>query len=258
MPVTIKVDGEEKELTDEEVQALSDGQADTTQKLQSVAAVKAAAEKYGLSPEAYVQHAEGSFAISSKAIDEGLIDAEGNVIKKKVEEGTPPGETLPGKPTAGLSDEDRAALKTLATVNKGLKDVSERITGLEDGQASMMKGRVVRDLRKLHPNLTAEDSARIIDTALRDKTKDVWEHGKDFSEAKKAGDADTRREILKGVGIDADEYDENKLKEQDAGGGAGALIAGKKVSFNAKKDDPNAIKPRHASLAYFQKVLKTR
>ncbi len=263
-PASIEIElegGEKKTMSAEDVGNLYAQQAGATKATQTAAEVVAAAKKYNLSVEDYVSHAEGAFAIGAKLVEDGIIDEQGEIIEKKKPE---PGKKITVAPkldeqVAGLDAETIANLKTLGTVTKALEGVNERMGSLEEDQASLIRGNLQGALKTKHKELNDDDCSKIFGISMEDRKKSLWDHAKDFVVKKKVATGETRATYAKEFGIEnLEEWDANKLKEQDTGGGAAMLVEGKKVMFGSRKarlgkKDADVVTPKAAMIEYMRK-----
>lgn len=237
-------DGSKKEMGAEDVKNLIAQQASATQKTQQVAAIVEAAKKYGLDPEDYVGHAEGAFSSLTKLVEMGIIDEDGKIIEKK-EPQKKDDQTQTTVPVA--KDKPNDPNKIASEV---LEKLNQRLERLEADQTNLMRANLNRALKAEHDNLNDKDVSEIIATAMKDPRKDVWQHAKDFSEGKVTRRKELRAEIAKEFGINVEEFDANKLKEQNSEGGASAILNGRKLSFRKGKD---GVTPKQAMKEFFRK-----
>jgi len=248
--VTIEVDGEKKTYKAEDIQNLVAQQASATQKTQKVAALIAAAEKYGLEPEDYVGRSEGAFATIVDLMEEGVLDEEGKRILKKEESD----DSEKGKAKLLEKQKGKVESKGLDMVTEALDKIEKRTQRLEEDGLNFMKKDLSREIRKKHPELGKDDVSKLFAVAMANPRKDVWQHAEEFAGKKKEGKVTTRAEYAKEFGIDLKEWDENKVNEQDAnGGGAASILGERKVSFKKGK---GSISPREATLNYFRRIDK--
>jgi len=249
--IVVDIDGEKVTKSAEDVTNLIAQQASATQKTQQVASVLQAAEKYGLSPEDLIQQADGAFAVMSDLIDRGIIDNQGKIIDKGTASAPDP---LKPDPTIPAIPADQTGLaKRLDVIEKSLALLPDRLNVIERDQTHMIRLDLQRNLQAKHDNLSEDDVSNLFSTAIKDKSKTIWQHAEDLSETKKVLVADLRKTHAEEFGVNLDEFDANKLLEGDAGGGAGTLFKGKKFSF--KKGD-NIVNPRKATQELFNKIHK--
>lgn len=261
----IQVDG--KDYSVEDVQNIIKQGAAATQKAQEVAGVLAAAEKYGVDPETYIAQAEGAFGVMSQLIQDKVIDEKGNILKAAVEK--PPAPEPGGDDdfmklfnlSAGNTSDLKGADKVAAIVAKALgpqfeemKKLGERVAAVDKTQGDMIRLNLQEKVMSKFPALKPSDVSQVFGSAMNDRSKSLWEHAEVLSNAKTAELGEMRKTHAKEFGIDITKFDENKLKEQEAGGGAGVLYKGKKFSFDVKKGDPDAVNPLKASMEYLERA----
>ena len=259
----IEVDG--KEYSAEDVQNLVKLGASATTKMQEVAGIKAAAEKYGVDTETYLGQAEGAFGVMSELIASKVIDKKGNVIKvegkeKEPEGGKPGGESDLDKLfnlTSGGTGELKGVDKVAAIVAKalepqlaGIKQLGEKVSTIDKTQGDMIRLSLEEKVMTKFPNLKATDVSQVFGSAMNDRSKTLWEHAEAASKVRATDLGSLRGEHAKEFGVDLSKFDENKLKEQEAGGGAGVLFKGKKFTFNPKKGDTESVTPMQAANEY--------
>ena len=249
--ITLEVDGEKKTYGAEDVQNLIAQQASATQKTQKVAALAAAAEKYGLDPEEYVNRADGAFATVVQMIDEGVLDEQGKRIEKK-DDKIDPTKVDPTKVVPTKEDKSKELTEALDRIDK----MEKRTAKVEEDNINLMRKNLSRDIKKKHPSFNDDDVSRLIGIAVANQNKDVWQHAEEFAGKKTEATEVLRGKFAKEFGIkDLKEWDANKIKEQDAkGGGAAAVLGKRKISFNAKASDPNTVTPRRATIEFFKNV----
>ena len=262
----IEVDG--KDYSVEDVQNLVKQGVSATQKTQEVAGILAAAEKYGVDIETYLGQAEGAFGVMSQLITDKVIDEKGNIIKKKVEE--PAGDklegdvdleklfNLPGADTKGMKGEEKMeaiVAKVLGPQLDAIKTLTDRVAAVDKTQGDMIRLNLEEKVMGKFPNLKPNDVSQVFGRAMEDRSKSLWDHAEAASKAKASDISALREEHAKEFGIDITKFDENKLKEQGAEGGAGALFKGKKFSFEPKKGDEDTVKPGKAANEYIEKVV---
>lgn len=261
----IQVDG--KDYSVEDVQNIIKQGQSATQKAQEVAGVLAAAEKYGVDPETYIAQAEGAFGVMSQLIADKVIDEKGNILKAKTAE-TPTSE--PGGDddlaklfnlSTGNTSDLKGAEKVAAIVSKALgpqfeeiKKLGERVAAVDKTQADMIRLNLQEKVIGKFPALKPSDVSQVFGAAMNDRSKSLWEHAETFANAKTAELAEMRTAHAKEFGIDLTKFDENKLREQEAGGGAGVLFKGKKFSFDPKKGDTDSVSPGKAAMEYLETV----
>ena len=256
----------ETEYSAEDIQNLVKQQAAATQKTQEVAAVLAAAEKYGVDPETYIAQAEGAFGVMSQLITDKVIDEKGNIIKAQV----PGNEDKTGdegelakllglaggapKSVAGADKIAAIVAKALEPQLEGMKKLGERVAAVDKTQGDMIRLNLEEKVMSKFPNLKSNEVAQVFGRAMEDRSKSLWEHAEDVSKAKATDISSLREAHAKEFGIDLTKFDENKLNEQEAGGGAGVLFAKKKFKFDARSGDEDAISPAKAAREYIERL----
>ena len=261
----IEVDG--KNYSVEDVQNLVKQGAAATQKTQEVAGVLAAAEKYGVDIDTYLGQAEGAFGVMSQLIADKVIDEKGTVIKQEPAKPTDDslgGEldldklfNLPAGDTKGLAGVDKVAAivaKALEPQLDGIKKLSEKVAAVDKTQGDMIRLSLEEKVVSKFPNLKPNDVSQVFGNAMQDRGKSLWEHAEIASKAKASDLGVLREEHAKEFGVDLTKFDENKLKEQEAGGGAGVMFKGKKFSFNAKHGDKDSVSPAKAAAEYIESL----
>lgn len=262
----ITVDG--KDYSEEDVQNLIKQGAAATQKTQEVAGILAAAEKYGVDPETYLAQAEGAFGVMSDLITNKVIDEKGNILKKEVKTETKTDtstgdeglDKLFGISTggaSGLKGADKIAeivAKALGPQLEGMKKLGEKVAAVDKTQGDMIRLNLEEKVMTKFPNLKPNDVSQVFGRAMEDRSKSLWDHAEDLSKVKATELGVLREAHAKEFGIDLTKFDENKLKEQKAGGGAGVLFQGKKFKFDPKSGDEDSVSPAEATKEYISRI----
>jgi hypothetical protein len=256
--ITLEVDGEQKVFTPEQVLDMHKNLAKATQNSQAAAPLLKLAEQTGMAPEDLSQQVGGMFSLVQDLIDQGLIDAEGNVIKKQ-EAVLPKGKQPPADddadPNAPITKAQLMELLTgtleekLSPFQKAIQDLGQMNTGLQRAEIS----RRLKDEYK-DADLSDEDVTAIIANSRAGKLK-LRQAADQF--IAKRNDQMTRmeqqiKEKLKAAGLDLDSFDLNSLKEQDADSVAARITADKKLSFKKGK---GSLTPSQAAKDYLDTVL---
>jgi len=255
----IEVDG--KSYSTEDVQNLVKQGAAATQKTQEVAGILAAAEKYGVDVETYLGQAEGAFGVMSQLIADKVIDEQGNTIKKQVKPKPTDDKqdeevdldklfNLTAGDTKGLQGADKVAAivaKALSPQLEAMEKLGERVAAVDKTQGDMIRLNLEEKVMSKFPNLKPNDVSQVFGSAMQDRSKSLWDHAETASKAKASDISALREEHAKEFGVDLTKFDENKIKEQEAGGGAGVLFKGKKFSFNPKRGDKESVTPLQAA-----------
>ncbi len=258
-PTTIEVEfegGEKKSFSAEDVGNLVKQGATATQKTQEVKEIVDAAAKYNLTPVEYIQQTEGAFDVISKLVDSKIIDDQGNVIavEKKKDElsaGDPP-----LKPLVGEERTNAIVADALKSVVDPLK---ENLKLLQEDNTKLIRAQLEMQVQGKHSTLSRDDISDLLVVASQDGKKSLMDHAQEMVDRKKVGKAESRAEYAKEFGINLEEFDANKLREDDPGGGAAALYEGKKFSFDARgrhRKDTNVVTPTNASHGFVQASQK--
>lgn len=249
--IVIEIGGEKKEFEAKDVENLLAQQAGVTQKAQSIATIIDAAKKYGLDPEDYVGHAEGAFSIMTKLMDDGVIDKEGNVVATEGKDVSKTEDPLKGTPPQ--STKELEGSKELSTITKALETIQTKMEGLEKDQVGMMRVNLEDKILAKHKELTSNDVSKLLGIAMNDPSKSVWQQAEEMVKAKGEAKGEVRKEFATEFGIDLEKWDANKVLEQEAEGGAAAVLAGRKISFGAKRGDKDAVTPKQAMLEFVRR-----
>jgi hypothetical protein len=247
--ITVEVDGESKSFSSDDIQNLVSQQAAATQKTQQVSVVLKACNKFDMNPEVFVGQAEGAFDVIANLIDAGVVDEQGNIIKKEVEQkkvNTSFSNT--NHNGNNVSSED----KMLGVINKVLKPLTEKFEALERDQMQLTRLRVNDTISGKFDNLDERDMSEIFATAGADKTKTLMQHAESISKKKGDNLLEQKKALAKELGVDYDEFTANALREQGSDGGAAGLFKDKKISFKKGKD---SLSPK-AAMADFLKRFK--
>lgn len=262
--VVREIEHEGKVYTVEDVKNLLAGQKSATEKSQSVAGIVAAAQRYGVDVETYLSQAEGAFGVMNQLIEKGVIDRKGGVLQKKEEEkraSAGQGDDLSrlfneqnqqGQGGGGSAmDEGKIAeivAKALGPLTEGMKTLGARVESVDKTQGDLIRLDLQKRIRKEHENLSEDDVSRVFGFAMKDDTKSLWDHAKEFSAKKTEETTKLRGEHAKEFGVNLETFDQNKLNQQSADGGAGAMFKEKKFSFD-KKDD-KTLSPLEAAKSF--------
>jgi len=254
-PKTLQVG--DKVYTPEQIQALE-------QTAQKASLVESLADKYKVQPDKVLTYAERAFEIVNELSNDEIIsfDEEGNLIKKKEvkKEGTPPGHlpgnlppgvTPPATPPTGLSEE-----RVVELVSQALGPVTERLEAAEMHQGSLMRQNIESRIQAAHDGteLAKADFDAIFARAMQDKRKSLFEHAADVVNELKEKEKATRKRYAEQFGINLEEFDENQVRMSQGGGGAAAVVAGKKISF---KKGEGRVTPLQATLKFLEQKAST-
>jgi hypothetical protein len=235
-------------------------QKTATEASQVAKIVSEAAGKYEMDPGSYIDQAEGAFSIVGRLVQEGIIDQNGEIVKKTPSKGESEGDDLlkgllDGKKSEGgmARDEDKVS----EIVSKAIGGVKEELLGeianLKKENSQLYRLQLEKDLQSEFTDLNQEEISQAIGKAAYDpKKRGVKFHAEEILKAKGNYRSSVEEEILKKYGIDKEEWErKNELKQQGSEG-ASALVKGKKLSF---KKGEGTITPQEATRAYFDSAL---
>lgn len=256
----LRVGEEEKEFSEEDLLGLLNQSSDLQGKLKQAEAVFKMAERYGTDIETLARQADGSFALVSKLLDEGVINEKGEVIAKPGPS-EPPGNRPPGNPTPPWPPGDRDTKvgedKIMEIVQKALgetlKPVTERLQSLEGDLTSMTEDRLRRQLKQKHPELNDREITWVFQQAMSDRRKNLWEHAEEFAGEKKGEYDSLRKKYAEEFGVNLEAHDRNRLNQQDGLKGPAAVVQGKKISFQKGRGEENTVTPFEATKEFFSK-----
>lgn len=243
--LSVEIDGAAKDFNVEDVKNLVSQQASATQKTQQVSAILKACEKFDLDPESFVGQAEGAFSVISDLIEKGLVDEQGTILQKK--QGS---DDINFSKKTTDKNLDFSEGKILDLVTKALKPLTEKLGVLEQDQTQLTRLRINDSIKSKFKNLEDKDISQLFAIANSDRSKTLVQHAEELSNKKVVDHSDLRKKFAKEFGVDLTDFDANKLAEQDADGGAGAMFKGKAFSFKKGKDN---VSPRKAMKDFFER-----
>ena len=252
--LTVEVDGEEKKFTANDVKNLLAQQASATQKTQRAKPFLDWADRYNMEADEAVYQAEGALALTSRLIDEGIIDGNGNILVKKQE--TPSheddlgGEEPPTTPRQKIeSAETKAILKKMTLMEDALKQTQGELRKVREDNTMMLRHRIAEKIMAENPTLDREDVSHLLRAFQANPRAKLDELTKKLVTEKADYVASLRQDFAKEFGIDIEKAEKAKqLKEQSPdGGAAGLALGGRRVSFTGKD---GTVSPKEATRAY--------
>jgi len=251
----------EKEYNVADVENLLANVKTLTEKGESVQGIMDMCARYEMDPGEFLEQAQGGFATISKLITDGVIDEQGQVVKKK--EGAKDDELNLDDPlkkkTAALPEDKTSEIvaKALEGISPTIKELGDEVKKMQNIQTSMIHEDYRQKIRTKHENLSDEDADKILGEAMNDPRKDLWAVAKEASTAKVASVNAIEKAYAEKHGLDHEalaKADENKLNEQSAEGGGAPKLKDKKIKlFGATKD--GEVSAGDAAEAYFDKQL---
>ena len=243
----------DKTLNLTDVESIIENADKTAAKAEKVANIFKTAEAYGLEPEEFLEQSVMGLSTISKMINDGIIDANGNVVKKdpnkKETKENPDLDSLfnlnkKEDETPKLGAGEKAILEALTKINGRIDNVEKSVEESESIQTNMIRNNYKREIVKEYPNLSDDDVDKIFATAMglknMGKKVDLMEIAKEKSEEVGANKAAVEKAFAEKHGLDYEELikkaDPNSLEQQEAKGGMPVILAGKKVSFLKRGD----------------------
>jgi hypothetical protein len=257
--IKIEVDGEEKIMSTDDVQNLVNQASAVATNSQKVQDILKTVERYETDPSTYLQNAESAFAVMNLLMEKGIIDNKGELIEQKV---TPDPDDkgkflVPGADPSGDKTADIVKKALLPDIQK----LVERVDGLEQSTSGLMRQNLKRDVQAKYPSFGDEEVARLVRIASEDRRKGLWEHAEELDKGMQTGQAETRKKYADEFKVDLDEFDKNKMKEQDADGGVGAIASGKKFLLPGRQRRlkvTDGVDPAEATKEHFANLHKSR
>lgn len=260
--IEIKVGEETKTLSVQEVTDLIGREASATKKSQSASPLLDACKRYNVDPSVYAQHSQAAFQIVQQLQEAGVIDESGEIIQQSAAEvKIKDRKTIVLDPGGdkGVVNKD-ASDKQMA---KALDPLMKQIKVLARNQDNMMRISLEKDLKKVYPEFTDDDLARVFAKTGVDETKNLFEHAKDRAKFLGIREGESRMKYAKEFGVNLENFDENKLNQQDGTGGAVGLVKGKKLilkktrkSIGIGKSEESTVTAKQAMLSYFKSLRK--
>lgn len=254
-PAALEIEG--KTYSQEDLTNLVKQHGEITQKSQLASKALTAAERYQVDVDTYVQNAEASFALMNQLIQEGVIDESGKIIKKETQQAaqTPTQRAV----IPGLSKAENVSVEALTEFHKKFGTLEEEVNRLREDNVGLMRLRLQDKLADQFPDLDEDDIAKVMATAYRaNGKKPVVEIAKEASNAKKEWMLKQEEAFAKKYGLDTAELNRKRqFIESDPAQGAGLLAQGKKMVFQPKKGDTNAVTPKQAMAEFMRRRMES-
>lgn len=262
--IKIQVGDEEKVLKVEDVKNLFDQNSELKGKVEKMSGFSKTLEKYGTDQDTYLSNAEAAFGIMSELIEEGLIDGQGNVIKKEGGDGDPPPKKKEGEGDLNFDFDfdakgsgDKVAQLVAKVVETKLGSLVKQVESLSTGQAGLYRAQLKSAVQAKHSSLSDSDVSRLFGIASANPAKDLWAHAKEMAEGKEKDSKSERTKYAEEFGVNLEEFDANKLNEQDGSGGSIPALDGKKLVFGPRAKrlgTKDSVSPREAMILHMKKV----
>lgn len=243
--IQIQVGGETKTLTPQEITTVLEKAGNLERTVEQLSGFQKVLTQYGIGPDEYLRNSEAAFAIANSLIEQGIIDQQGNIIQKKTGS-EPPSK---GDSFKFIPSGDAGGNKQLEVIASTLAKLTQQVTSLEEGQSNIYRRNIKRDVQAVHSNLEDEDISKLLAISQRDRSKGFWAHAEELSRQKEESNKRMEKTHVKAtiealakaglipqgkIDLDKlDEFDLNKLKEQDPSGGA-PVWEGKKFIFGSR------------------------
>ena len=256
----------EKSYTVADVETMLAAQANATKISQPFSELQKAATRYGMTPEEFVQQAQGSFAAVASLIDKKIIDENGELVMqaqgqgeeddllsslfgKETQAAQPQPAALPGNASGQL----RVLAQALQEVRGTSGQLRQELESLKKDNAVLLEHNLKGQLKGLFPALGDEEMGVAIGRARVDRSKSLSEHAQQLVDAKQGTVRAVQLQLAKELGIEDLDGHLNQLKQQKTGG-AGAIFEGKKISFKPK--DANSVTPKQAAEAFLNAQMR--
>jgi hypothetical protein len=220
--------------------------------------------KYNLDPEGLVANADGAFALVSKLIEEGVIDASGKILVKKGGELKEPDkhrdsgdldlDALLKGDTKGLTGDAKLAAIVAKAIEPTMKNLGRTIDEITTVQTGMLRNQWENRILKDYPNLTTDDVRKVFSEAAVKPKMGLLEIAKGISDTKSTEGEALRKKHAAEFGINLEEFDANKLGEKGSAGGAAVMFQGKGFTLSKRRVGKDLLDPSKATKEYFRKA----
>lgn len=246
--LTVKLeDGSERKVKADDVLNLIKQGAEATQKTQQVATVLAACSKYDITPDRLVDQASAAFDVIHTLQQEGTIDEQGNIVKKAAQAPNNQGDQDDNLFSAANPNQKTNADNVDAAIQKALGGLATTVDEIKTNQDYLARVHLEGEIKKANPDFSESDVVRTLAMAKAQKIP-VSEATVIVAKERVVNIKAQREFHAKEFGIDLEEFDKNKLNQQDADGGAGPSYEGKRFSFKGGKD---TVDPKDAMRGHF-------
>jgi hypothetical protein len=253
----VKVGDQEKILTASDVGEIISRQSGIQKKIDELSDVQKVLDKYGVDAPTYLQHAEGAIAITAKMIEDGIIDARGNFVKKSEERKiTEKKKDLDLFGEREKEEESSTGDRVTNIVGRALQTLEGRLAKIEENQGRLVENDMRSRLSKQFPDLDETDLDSVFDIAFKDRKMSLSQHAKDYAGRKTVRLGDLRKKHAAEFGIDLTEWEKKKQSERERKESGATdlafLVKGKKLTFEPG-DDKDAVTPIRAMQEFFKK-----
>lgn len=260
--VKIQEDGKEidKTFKVEDVKNLFDQHLELTGKVEKLSGFSKALEKYGTDQDTYLSNAEAAFGVISELTEKGLIDNQGNIVEKKAEGNNPPKKDEDLNFDFNFADKesgDKVAQLVAKVVDTKLGGLVKQVENLSSGQAGLYRAQLKSAVQAKHSSLSDDDVSKLFGVASANPAKDLWAHAEEMAKGKEKDSETEREKFAKEFGVNLEEFDANRLNEQDGSGGTIPALEGKKLVFGPRArrlGTKDSVSPREAMILHMKKV----
>lgn len=250
----IKVGGEEKEFTPEELGRFVEEHSKMSAKIEGVEAIHTAAAKYDLTPEEYVIQAEGSFGVMNNLLQNKVIDQSGKLIKTEPKD-TPPKDDDVDPNAPKLTKAEKVIMDSLNKIGTRLDEMEKGIDTANQDAVGLMRLRLQDKIKERYPDLDDESISKAIARSSSDKSKDVFKHAEDINKDRAASVESVQRAYAKEHGLDYEALAKAKeVNEENPDGGVGAMFQNKNFTFNPQGE--NDVSPQQAAKEFLDKNIE--
>jgi len=252
--IKLMIGEEEKEFSKAD---LTDGIREKTDLLEKIAdmqesfeGVSQAATRYGTDAKTYLESAESAFGVLNTLVEAGLIDETGAIVKASSGDNSTKKQKSETTVIPNTDTKDKGDLLTAVEelIAKKLDPFTNKLQQIESSQSTLFKAGLSARIKAKHPEFSDADVETVMNNAFNDRTKDLWSHAEGVQNGNKALHQEQEEKFALKFGINLKEVKEReKLKEQQATGGIGAIFKGKQFSFRKKtRSDNNFVRPSDA------------
>ncbi len=253
--ITIDVNGESKQFNAEDIQGLLTKQTEADEFRTKYAPISKALDKFEVDPATFLEQAEGSFAVTRKMIEAGMIDkTTGEIITKEPEPKPKPDLKL-------VKDGVDHSEKTLEIVNKALGDVvgpiKKQVDLLEKEQVGLLRENIGLKIKGRHKDFSDDNVSTLLARAAANPQIDLWDHAEKLKQELVESHKTAEDGFAKKYGLDIGKLRNDLNEQDDGGGGAASFMKGKIMSFGrGPKQGKDDVTPKEAMIEFMNKRMQ--